>query len=189
MSYHTVDIFCSTPGLQVNLDSHTARIMGTIDCRAYLPSKSSLELATSLIKEDILKTIKHRLELLSDEYVQNENHFFQQEFASIGRCRINLPRRVWYRNTYEITLCDYVLFSEKNEDSLERMGGLIGAGLGNLEALEEQQPEVELTEKSNLQRNSTDRQGEVPLKNQVIFIGALLVFLVAFIFSFLAKRS
>jgi hypothetical protein len=152
-----------------------------------VPSKSTVEYSTQCIKEDILKTVKHRLELLSDEYAQNEDHFFLQDFSSIGRSRINLPRRVWYRFTYDVALCDYVLFAEKNEDSIERMGGLVGTGLGNQESLEEQQPEVEVTEKSNLRAASNTQ--EVTLKSQLIFISALVAILIAFIVSFLAKRA
>lgn len=175
--------------MQLNLDSHATRILGTIDSRAYVVSKSSIRYVTSLIKEDILKSVKHRLDLLSDEYLQNENPLFQQDFRTIDHSRINLPRRVWYRNTHEIALCDYLLFSEKSEDSLERMGGLIGAGLGDLEALEEQQPEIDLPKKSNLQRSRETSVVKKSYKNQIFIIVSVVFLFIGFLFSSLGNRG
>jgi len=118
----------------------TMSLRGTMSGRAFVHPKMTADTAVKAIKQDILRSIKSRIEMLCEEMLQTEEE--QDEHILY-----EMPVRV-FCNLSESTLsfCDYMLQDEGIDDSLERfrdIAGLVGANDESLETDIERVPTEE----------------------------------------------
>ena len=79
-NYHMVDFYTAEPRkLTYNTNpDRFIHIIGSIDCRAFLPSKTTISAACDVLKKDAALSLRHRLELLADE-TGPEGMFFAED--------------------------------------------------------------------------------------------------------------
>lgn len=95
-------------------------VKGTFHCRAFIPSKSTVEAATQALKHDIIRSISARYEMhCEDMLFINEE---QQDPSLVHE----LPRRVFTELPGQhITVSDYVYHGDSPKDSLEAFKELL----------------------------------------------------------------
>lgn len=109
-------------------------IIGSLWARAFVHSLLSLTIALQYLKEDIYNSLWSRFELFCDE-LENSHHeqdvdkhqkyFLEKPTALSTACQWVLPRRVFVNFKLPLTLCDYLMPHEVEEDCLERFRALL----------------------------------------------------------------
>jgi len=116
---------CNVDLLVAPRESHTsqstivgcAKVSGHINCRAYVFSKEEISFAIKSLKKDLVNSITTRLELLSEELVQQKSDKISD---GINDTVWVLPRRVFIPLLPEILASDYLFPTETLENCKER---------------------------------------------------------------------
>lgn len=74
--------------------------MGVIEVVVLAHPKSTLKAVKDLVIKDLLYSLKHRIEILSDDFETNDNPFIHQ----LKTIKLQLPRRITFPlNTFTLT--------------------------------------------------------------------------------------
>uniref|UniRef100_A0A6B0VBJ4 Putative olfactory receptor 4-like protein n=1 Tax=Ixodes ricinus TaxID=34613 RepID=A0A6B0VBJ4_IXORI len=106
----------------------TMSIVGTIQCRAFVHSKATVQEAIKAIKQDVVRSITSRCEIQCEDMllIEDEQHgsFIIRADPSLVH---ELPKRVFFPlEERDLTLCDYIFHGDAAADSLEALHELLG---------------------------------------------------------------
>lgn len=89
-NYHTAQVYSKMPGFCCNSTENRVRITGTIEGVAAVHPKANMKTVKEFVVKDLLYSLKHRLEIVSDGY-EPENNPFIKPTATLS---LQLPKRV-----------------------------------------------------------------------------------------------
>ncbi|XP_038063585.1 protein odr-4 homolog [Patiria miniata] len=159
------------------------QVHGVMESRSYVHNKATVQEAIQAVKEDVIRSLQARLELLSDELRQSSTEEEVKEVDTEPPCSIATPKRVFATlpGTH-ISVCDYAFRDETPQDSLDRLNELL-----NLQVMEEQleleaekvpdDSDMEASDRSSFSLSaaeSEEGQQEARKRRPVKYIGAAL---------------
>ncbi|CAN7944717.1 unnamed protein product [Ixodes hexagonus] len=99
----------------------TMSIVGTIQCRAFVHSKATVQEAIKAIRQDVVRSITSRCEIQCEDLLLIED---EQHDPSLVH---ELPKRVFFPlEGRDLTLCDYIFHGDAAADSLDALQELLG---------------------------------------------------------------
>ncbi|XP_078685967.1 protein odr-4 homolog isoform X1 [Branchiostoma floridae x Branchiostoma belcheri] len=122
----------------------TVFIRGLIQARAYVHSKATVAQASQAIREDVVRSLTARCELLAEDVLEVKDFTADREEMDIT------PRRVFGRlHDTHLSVCDYMFEDEGVEDCIARCQELLDITLAaeDVETDAERLPEPEELEK------------------------------------------
>ncbi|XP_071948277.1 protein odr-4 homolog isoform X2 [Antedon mediterranea] len=125
---HTLELFakkvCDNYEVTKSNCVASLRLSGCIECRAYLNSKATVDDAIQALKEDAIRSMQARCDLLVDELAQD-----QDDAEGFNRITI-LPTRVFSSMPdVSIDVCDYMFPDESAMDCIERFSEILGVAV------------------------------------------------------------
>ncbi|XP_033096930.1 protein odr-4 homolog [Anneissia japonica] len=100
-------------------------LRGSLQCRAYVNNKATVDNATQALKEDAIRSLQARCDLLVDDLIQNPEDTEGSTTPGFNRATV-LPRRVFTPVPgMSIDACDYMFPDESSADCLERFSEIL----------------------------------------------------------------
>ncbi|XP_022111460.1 protein odr-4 homolog isoform X2 [Acanthaster planci] len=159
------------------------QVHGVMESRSYVHNKATVEEAIQAVKEDVIRSLQARLELLSDELRQSSTEEEVKEVDTEPPCSIATPKRVFANlpGTH-ISVCDYAFRDETAQDSLDRLNELLNLQVTDeeLELEAEKVPDdsdMEASEKSSFSLSAAESEEghqEARKRKPVRYLGAAL---------------
>lgn len=131
-------------GEQTYTSCGTLSIMGTLDCRAFVGARESLEAAVDALKLDIERSLQGRLDVLVEaaedatEAAQEQlkvaqdgqempRHPLLTELSNVSSYNFAFPRRTYLKwKNGQGAVCDYIVGGEGVTEVLERLHQILG---------------------------------------------------------------
>ncbi|XP_071802072.1 protein odr-4 homolog [Asterias amurensis] len=157
------------------------QVHGVMESRSYVHNKATVADAIQAVKEDVIRSLQARLELLSDELRQSSSEEEVKEVETDPPATIATPKRVFAKlPTTHISVCDYAFRDEVAQDSLDRINELLNLQITEeeLELDAEKVPDdgdMEASEKSSFSPPGAEREeGQEVKRRPVQYLGAAI---------------